>query len=1227
VDIEEALSCFGSAVSWTGHNYIELVSASHVSNMRPPVLANSLIQDLVSQNAVPQSQPHTASLPELLSQFKSQTSGFAMSSKVTCAAGSRGGAVLGLESGEVVHVGNALTLLGKHTGSVTCVAAVETLLVSGSEDCTVVLWSDCKYVGVLSGHQQSVSCVAFTPDTSKVVSGSFDQSLRVWSLCDLKEMACLRGHSSYVKCVTTTNDGHRAISGALDGCIIVWNIDSFIEEKRLAGHQRMIWCLTAWENYVVSGSWDNTLKLWDVDSWEEVASLPGLTRDGSKVPFTPDGRYLVCGSENNELKAWHVADPTIVETLKGHEGPITCVAVTPKYIVSGSEDCTLRVWSSDDMQVIATLQGHTDEVAQVVVTPDYKRVVSVGIDSSVRVWSIDDMNEVATMVGHTEQVTSLAVEGWRAVTGSVDKSVRVWDTQTMTTLAVLTGHTDRVNTVALSSDALTAVSGSRDRTLRTWDLTTFEEKLSFEKHTDYVLCCLLHHLTVISGSADKTIRLWHLDTGAELTVLRGHRGGVWCLALAPEGVLVSGSADCEIRLWRLETYEEIGVLTAHVGSVKCLAVTGDWLASGSTDKTIKVWSLSSKAVLFTLKGHTRDICSLAITSDSEFLLSGSEDATARIWSLCDMKELLCLPCHSACVSLAVSSRRALLASARLVSVINLDLELQPYRLSHFSAAFVGSEADYQDSYSLLCANVERLRTGQPVHLQVAAHIVYPHFFNSLHICAYYNHFERLAQYLGLGVPLLRGRFGSPLTVALERSTHKCIEVLLKHLLTCKPSVIVEVTEDLPLLLRSKSPFIAPFFDTLLRPTEQDELPQFISPVSPLPMVRFSPGTFIRAEDFGLPHELTNTEVVEFQVSVFRWNFSIGCKDSVTLLRALEQCTDSRVLTTELVSTLIEQKWQALWLLTLGMTTLYVILLLTLVCMQFSKFSLLLLKPLFVVLNVFFLAYEGVQAVVSGKQYLRDAWNSVDIVRGILALVWIIQVQVEQEPREPREHLHFLVVALCFVRGFTFFRTFKMTRLFVRMTLEVIKEIYSFLAILLYSTFAFGLMYSSLNPVKLDSLGKAWAVAYELIMGQFNNSEYEFTQWLCFTVASLLNVIIMLNLLISILGDAYERAQMSAKENDLSEMLRLVIEYESMLIWRRACGQPCVVIKCCSNNGAAVTDEWEGRLSRMIKGVNEEISGLEGRLNSRMDGVESRLQIQLAKVEGKLEMLVKALSNL
>ena len=1128
--------------------------------------------------------------------------------------------MLGLESGDVMQVDTAITQLGKHKGSVTCISVFEGTVVSGSEDRSLVLWSDSK-VNVLTGHHKAVTCVTFTPDGAKVLSGSLDQSIRVWSREDLKEIGSFHGHSRSVKCVTTTVDGRRGISGSLDGCIIVWSIDTFVEEQRISAHERMIWCLTAGESHLVSGSWDNTLKFWDINTLEELEALPGLTRDGSSVPLTPDGQYVVCASDNNELKAWKLTDPSQCVSMKGHSAPITCVAVTPKYFLSGSEDRTIRVWSSEDKQEIATLQGHSDCVTMIVVTPDYKRVVSVAEDKTARVWSVDDMKEVAALVGHMEVVTSVAVQGSTVITGAADKAVRVWDTHTMTLLAVLTGHAARINTVLLIPDGTLAVSGSKDATLRVWDLNTYEEKLIFQEHTDVIYSSILGDHCVISGSLDRTIRLWQIDTGNEMAVLRGHKEGVWSLARVNEGnMLISGSSDNDIRLWSLRApYENLGVLAGHLNCVRCLTVAGDWLISGSSDMLIKVWSISTQRAMFSLKGHTGAICSVATTSDQQFIVSASEDCTARIWSLRDQKELLCIPCHSSCSFVTVSGRRAFLASSRLVSVINLTFELQSYRLAYLKSKVLQEPTSYQDSYSLLCANAVRLSTGQPVHKLVASHIVYPYFFNSLHVCAYFNHFDRLAQYLSEGVPILRGRYGSPLTVALERSTHKCIEVLLQYMFTCESAVLAEVTDDLPLLLQSKSLLMEAFFETLLRPAEQDSLPQFVSPRRALPIICFSPSGFVREEDFSLSNG-NNIEVVEFKTSAFRWNFTIGSSESLLLLRAFEHCSDPHVLTTDLVATLIEQKWQALWGFTLGMTLLYLLLLMTLVSLQF--FGTLPLKLPFVVLNLLFLGYEGVQWAVTGREYIRDTWNCLDLIRGLTSILWIVYTQ-DSAPVKP---LQFLVVALCFIRGFTFFRTFKMTRLFVRMTIEVIKEIYSFLVILLYSTFAFGMMYAALNPEQ-QSLGEAWAVAYELLMGEFNNENYNWMQWLCFSASSLLNVIIMLNLLISILGDSYERAQMSAKENDLSEMLRLVIEYESMLFWRRNYGEPCVLIKCAANKAAVITDEWEGRVARMIKGVNEELFALESRVKSHIEASEARVQGQLSRVEGKLDTLMTTLGSL
>ncbi|KIM20643.1 hypothetical protein M408DRAFT_43587, partial [Serendipita vermifera MAFF 305830] len=65
---------------------------------------------------------------------------------------------------------------------------------------------------VLSGHTNQVNCVAFSPDGTRVVSGSYDETLRLWdgvtgaSIGDPME-----GHTSYVSCVAFSPDGTRVV--------------------------------------------------------------------------------------------------------------------------------------------------------------------------------------------------------------------------------------------------------------------------------------------------------------------------------------------------------------------------------------------------------------------------------------------------------------------------------------------------------------------------------------------------------------------------------------------------------------------------------------------------------------------------------------------------------------------------------------------------------------------------------------------------------------------------------------------------------------------------------------------------------------------------------------------------------------------------------------------------------------------------------------------------------
>ncbi|VDK44412.1 unnamed protein product [Cylicostephanus goldi] len=100
----------------------------------------------------------------------------------------------------------------------------EERLVSGSDDFTMFLWVPSKSknaVARLTGHQQLVNQVVFSPDTRYIASASFDKSVKLWCGKTGKFIASLRGHVNAVYQVAWSADSRLLVSGSADSTLKV----------------------------------------------------------------------------------------------------------------------------------------------------------------------------------------------------------------------------------------------------------------------------------------------------------------------------------------------------------------------------------------------------------------------------------------------------------------------------------------------------------------------------------------------------------------------------------------------------------------------------------------------------------------------------------------------------------------------------------------------------------------------------------------------------------------------------------------------------------------------------------------------------------------------------------------------------------------------------------------------------------------------------------------------
>ncbi|EIW84774.1 cell division control protein 4 [Coniophora puteana RWD-64-598 SS2] len=307
-----------------------------------------------------------------------------------------------LATGKCTHV------FGGHTSTVRCVAIVtpewvdvedengavtkekwpkRSVIVSGSRDHSMHVWAlpqpnDEEYKSIvpeyedeeddvtgnpyhllhLTGHENAVRALA--AQGRVVVSGSYDNTVRVWDIVTGECKWMLTGHKKKVYSVALDLARRQAYSGSMDDTVRIWDIQNGQCKHTLTGHTSLVGLLGLSSSHLVSASADANICIWDPDTGELRHKLTGLL--SAVTCFQHDDSKVLSGSDG-VLRMWSVRDGTAVRDLLTGQMGVWQVAFNGRWCVAASsrnDQTMLHIWDfgvdGDEMHGEETEDGNDD---------------------------------------------------------------------------------------------------------------------------------------------------------------------------------------------------------------------------------------------------------------------------------------------------------------------------------------------------------------------------------------------------------------------------------------------------------------------------------------------------------------------------------------------------------------------------------------------------------------------------------------------------------------------------------------------------------------------------------------------------------------------------------------------------------------------------------------------------------------------------------------------------
>lgn len=359
--------------------------------------------------------------------------------------------------------GSLLETLSGHEGTIwgVDVSPDSSTIATASWDQTIRLWQrQHPLKQTLYTSSDAVTHLDFSASGDQLAAANLDGVVQLWSVADGRLVRTIGRHEVEAWSVAISPDGTYLVSGSADNTAKIWSSQGALLHT-LTGHQDAVYTvdINPAGDIVATSSIDGVIKLWHRDGTLIRTIQTGETSLFG-FEFSPDGQILATVGADKSLSLLTL-DGEIVHRVTDKAINIATFAPDGQMLATITDTSVeLRQLSGELIRSMPLATEELTSLTDVAFSPDGNMLAATQWNNLLKAWQVKlwhiDGTEITTLVSRQREIDTIAFspDGAILATGSFDKEIVFWNIEQILELDELTFACDWIDNYLQTSSEL-----------------------------------------------------------------------------------------------------------------------------------------------------------------------------------------------------------------------------------------------------------------------------------------------------------------------------------------------------------------------------------------------------------------------------------------------------------------------------------------------------------------------------------------------------------------------------------------------------------------------------------------------------------------------------------------------------------------------------------------------------------------------------------------------------